>query len=96
MSRSSNWRAGGTTLPRSSVRGGQPSGSSGGSAGQPSAPLVPELPDFDPEDVDPDELRDFMSADWVEVKADPGFRERLRSQLWDMLRRSHRDEGDDD
>ncbi len=94
MSRSSNWRAGGTSLRRSAT-GVEPAGSTGGAAGQPAGPAVPELPDFDPEDIDPEELRDFMAADWVEVKADPGFRERLRSQLWKMLSRSHEDEDDE-
>jgi hypothetical protein len=34
-----------------------------------------------------DELREFLEGDLVDVKADPEFKERLRGQLWQMLRR---------
>jgi hypothetical protein len=32
-----------------------------------------------------DELREFLEADRVEVHADPGFKERLRRSLWDLV-----------
>jgi hypothetical protein len=32
--------------------------------------------------VTAEELRDFLAADLVEVKADPNFKEGLRSKLW--------------
>jgi hypothetical protein len=34
----------------------------------------------------PDELRDFLAGDLVEVQADPQFKERLRAKLWDALK----------
>ena len=34
-----------------------------------------------------DELREFLSADLMEVPTDPVFKERLRRELWRMLRR---------
>lgn len=33
-------------------------------------------------DFDPDELRDFLAADALDVGADPAFKERLRRELW--------------
>jgi hypothetical protein len=45
-----------------------------------------ELVDFDPTEVDPEELRDFMSADLIDIHADPTFKERLRSRLWKIVR----------
>ncbi len=39
---------------------------------------IPET-DFD------EELLDFLSADLDPVPADPGFRERLREELWDLV-----------
>jgi len=33
-----------------------------------------------------DELREFLEADLVEVRADPEFKERLRRRLWDLVR----------
>lgn len=35
--------------------------------------------------IDPDELRDFLSADGTDVNADPVFRERLRETLWKIV-----------
>jgi hypothetical protein len=32
-----------------------------------------------------DELREFLEADRLEVRADPFFRERLRRRLWGLL-----------
>ena len=94
MSRSTNWRLPGMLLSRSSGQARTEDGAHG-SGGTPSAQAVPELPDFDPGDIDPEELREFMEADWVEVEADPGFRERLRQQLWAMLRPSSGDDEDE-
>lgn len=33
-----------------------------------------------------DELREFLDADLLGDRADPEFKERLRWQLWEMLR----------
>jgi hypothetical protein len=33
-----------------------------------------------------DELREFLEADLVSVRADPEFKERLRRRLWDLVR----------
>ena len=37
------------------------------------------------DDIDPDELRDFLAADLLDVDADPGFKERLREKLWALI-----------
>ena len=37
-------------------------------------------------DFSPDELREFLAADLVEVEADPEFRESLRQKLWRFVR----------
>jgi len=55
---------------------------------------------FDDElsDVTLDELREFLEADMMDVKADPAFKERLRKKLWDMVQsqsgRPHTTEGE--
>ena len=36
-------------------------------------------------DVTLDELREFLEADVMDVKADPAFKERLRRRLWDLV-----------
>ena len=36
-------------------------------------------------DVTLDELREFLEADMMDVKADPEFKERLRKKLWDLV-----------
>ncbi len=36
-------------------------------------------------DVTLDELREFLEADGIDVKADPAFKERLRKKLWDLV-----------
>ena len=36
-------------------------------------------------DVTLDELREFLEADIMDVKADPEFKERLRKMLWDLV-----------
>ncbi len=53
---------------------------------------VPALPglDVDIDGADAEEFEEFMSADWLDVKADPTFREKLRERLWKMLRDSQR------
>lgn len=35
--------------------------------------------------IDPDELRDFLSADGTDAKADPAFKENLREALWKIV-----------
>lgn len=37
-------------------------------------------------DVSADELRDFLAADGLDVPFDPEFKERLREQLWTLVR----------
>jgi hypothetical protein len=34
----------------------------------------------------PEELREFLEGDLLDVRADPEFKERLRRMLWDMVR----------
>jgi hypothetical protein len=41
-------------------------------------------------DFDPDELREFLAADLVDVPIDPAFKLRLRSKLWHMVRFRYR------
>lgn len=43
------------------------------------------LPGDDESEIDPEELRDFLAADGVEVKADPVFKEQLRARLWRIV-----------
>lgn len=40
-------------------------------------------------DVDPDELREFLSADMMPLKADPAFKESLRRKLWLVIKRRY-------
>lgn len=37
-------------------------------------------------DFDPAEFAEFLAADEVPIAADPAFRERLRQELWGMVR----------
>ena len=37
-------------------------------------------------DFTSEELREFLEADLVDVRADPEFKERLRRRLWDLVR----------
>jgi hypothetical protein len=37
-------------------------------------------------DLPPEEIREFLEADWLGSGADPGFREQLRRRLWDWIR----------
>ena len=39
-----------------------------------------------PMDFDPDELREFLAADMVDVPVAPGFKEQLRRKLWLMVK----------
>jgi len=41
-------------------------------------------------DFTPEELREFLQADGLEVHADPEFKESLRLRLWEMLRARRR------
>jgi len=45
--------------------------------------------------IDPEELRDFLSADGQDVGADPVFKERLRETLWKLVEDRY-GTGDDD
>ena len=45
--------------------------------------------------IDPEELRDFLSADGQDVGADPVFKERLRETLWKLVEDRY-GSGDDD
>ena len=37
-------------------------------------------------EINPDELREFLEADLVGVRADPEFKENLRRKLWTIVR----------
>jgi hypothetical protein len=37
-------------------------------------------------EVTADELREFLEADTLGVRADPAFKERLRRELWEIVR----------
>ena len=39
--------------------------------------------------IDPEELREFLSADGTDVGADPAFKERLRETLWKLVEDQH-------
>ncbi len=41
-------------------------------------------------DFSMDELREFLETDPLEVRADPGFKERLREKLWDLIQSKFR------
>ena len=45
-----------------------------------------------PADFDPDELREFLAADIMEVPYDPAFKEELREKLWSLIRGRDEDE----
>jgi hypothetical protein len=40
----------------------------------------------DPMSFDPDELREFLAADIMDVPVDPVFKEQLRRLLWELVR----------
>ena len=46
--------------------------------------------DETPMDISPEELREFLEADNLDVPVDPAFKERLRRKLWAMVRRRAR------
>ena len=37
-------------------------------------------------EFDPEELREFLAADLVDVPIDPAFKRRLRQKLWSIVR----------
>ena len=37
-------------------------------------------------EITADELREFLEADALDVRADPTFKERLRRELWEIVR----------
>ena len=39
--------------------------------------------------IDPEELREFLSADGTDVGADPAFKQRLRETLWKLVENQH-------
>jgi hypothetical protein len=39
--------------------------------------------------IDPEELREFLSADGTDVGADPAFKQRLRETLWKLVEDQH-------
>ena len=39
-----------------------------------------------PMEFDPDELREFLAADMMDVPVAPGFKERLRQKLWRVVK----------
>ena len=41
-------------------------------------------------EVTADELREFLEADTLGVRADPAFKERLRRELWEIVRSRRR------
>ena len=49
-------------------------------------------------EITADELREFLEADALGVRADPAFKERLRRELWEIVRswaRTEPSRGDD-
>ena len=46
--------------------------------------LSVELDDLS-EPIDPAELKEFQDGDWIQVEADPVFKERLRLELWQLV-----------
>jgi len=49
----------------------------------------------DPMDFDPDELREFLAADLMDVPVSSSFKEQLRSKLWKLVQRTYGHAGDD-
>jgi len=66
-------------VPRRRRRSGRPEASPDATA--PEARWSAELADFDPV-----EFAEFLNADDSSVPIDPAFRERLRQQLWNLVR----------
>ena len=46
----------------------------------------------DPMGFDPDELREFLAADMMDVPYDPAFKEELRGKLWALIRARYADD----
>ena len=46
-------------------------------------------------EINPDELREFLEADLVGVRADPEFKESLRRKLWTLVRTKYGRSGSD-
>ena len=44
-----------------------------------------EVLNEDTVDFTMEELREFLEADHLEIRADPEFKERLREKLWDLV-----------
>lgn len=63
----------------------------------PTAPEAQESRTVEPmgDEFSSEELREFLEADRLDVRADPVFKERLREKLWEMVRRA-RNEGTDE
>ena len=79
MSREGSWQG---PLPAARVRGAKPIGRDEQSESSAwNAPIASEA-----EAIDPAELRDFLAGDLVAEQADPGFKERLRSTLWELVK----------
>jgi len=93
MSRDSGRGGGGNLFHRTAAvdRGSKTAARSPGAV-----PGSSELPamDVDIDGADAEEFAEFMDADWLDVKADPTFRERLRARLWQMLRDRRGGRGD--
>ena len=54
--------------------------------GKPMGTKHPEGVDLD--EVSLEELREFLEADQIDVRADPKFKEELRRKLWELLESS--------
>jgi hypothetical protein len=74
-------------LPRRKRNGARPSDAAGRAlAGtEPAGPGGSRAGSADPE-FDPVEFAEFLEADPGPLPIDPGFRERLREQLWEIVR----------
>ena len=55
---------------------------SGGSGGVPASDPVDGAIDAD---FSPEELQEFLAADYLETRADPTFKENLRKKLWTLV-----------
>lgn len=94
MSRSGDFKSRGVGVRRAAPGASTKQVRSPAPGGTPGLPVEDPL-DFDPDDIDPEELHEFMEGgDWVDVKADPTFREQLRTRLWEMLRARHGGDGE--
>lgn len=94
MSRDSGRGGGGNSFHRMAAVDRGAKTAAGATGTTPPSRELPAL-DVDIDGADAEEFAEFMGADWLDVKADPTFRERLRARLWQMLRerRGGRDDG---